>query len=240
MATEEQLRAAFAVLDVNQDGQISKEELMTILTNTNGVDALPLSDAEEIMANFDADGSGTLSVQELCTALGALDEAETDKVALDLVNAATRPEIAANLNGEATATLDAVRAEMTNAAVAGNDTSMSWAESFLLGGVAIIGIAGAAAVGVYIYSEHGDEIASLARDGAENLVQVCRDIENAVPKAGFDAKEAALTLFHGLKNATEDHREDLSAALRTSFKEMRERAGDFRAELDRQIEAIPH
>ena len=240
MVSYAQLRAAFAVFDVNKDGIISADELMKILTAKNGVSSISESEAGEIIESFDANGDGCLDIEELATALGSLDDDESEKVALDIVNAATRPEIAANLSAENEQTLDAARQEMTGAAEAANDTSMSWTETFLLGGLAIVGVAGVAAYGAYIYSEHGDEIAALARDGAENLVQVCRDIENAVPKEGFSAKEAALTLFCGLKNATEDHRTELSAALRASFKEMRERAGEFRAELDRQIEAIPH
>ena len=97
---------------------------------------------------------------------------------------------------------------------------------------AAVAVGSAVAVGFYVYSEHGDEIAELARDGAEGLVEVCQSIEQGVRKCGEEAKADAIILFHGVKNATKAGKEELSNAFRTSFIQMREDAGDLKRDID--------
>lgn len=69
--TNEQLRAAFAVFDVNGDGTVSRDELVQILMRPNtGQHAMSREQADRVFDRCDADGSGTIEYDEFVREFG--------------------------------------------------------------------------------------------------------------------------------------------------------------------------
>ena len=206
---------------------------MAVLTRETGGAPLSAEEANEVISAFDRNGDNALNLSEFIAALSSLDEDEQHHVAVDVVNAALRPEVQGNLSTDQEQILDEVRTEVGADAVAANggggSSSSSWMGDMLVGGLAV---AGAVAIGMYIWSEHKDEIRELAQDGVEGLVEVVESIESGAKKYGAEAKDAAIVLWQGARKATEHGKAELSEALRAEFASMRESAGEFKAEID--------
>ncbi len=73
-------QAAFEHMDVNNDGQIDKEELNTALTQFGG-GVISDDDVDEVMAEVDFDENGSISIEELVVAFGETFEVEEEKSA---------------------------------------------------------------------------------------------------------------------------------------------------------------
>lgn len=71
-------QAAFEHMDVNNDGQIDKEELNTALTQFGG-GVISDDDVDEVMAEVDFDENGSISIEELVVAFGETFEVEEEK-----------------------------------------------------------------------------------------------------------------------------------------------------------------
>ena len=71
-------QAAFEHMDVNNDGQIDKEELNSALTQFGG-GVISDDDVDEVMAEVDFDENGSISIEELVVAFGETFEAEEEK-----------------------------------------------------------------------------------------------------------------------------------------------------------------
>lgn len=68
-ATEQELKAAFALFDFNGDKTLSKDELVSILTRpTPGREPISHQDAEKLFQKMDADSNGRVSYDEFATA----------------------------------------------------------------------------------------------------------------------------------------------------------------------------
>ena len=67
-ASEEKLRAAFAVFDTNGDGTISKDELAAILTREGGGQPLSPEEVEQVFAKMDLDMDGSIAMSEFAQA----------------------------------------------------------------------------------------------------------------------------------------------------------------------------
>ena len=71
-------QAAFEHMDVNNDGQIDKEELNSALTQFGG-GVISDDDVDEVMSEVDFDENGSISIEELVIAFGETFEAEEEK-----------------------------------------------------------------------------------------------------------------------------------------------------------------
>ena len=71
-------QAAFEHMDVNNDGQIDKEELNSALTQFGG-GVISDDDVDEVMAEVDFDENGSISIEELVVVFGETFEAEEEK-----------------------------------------------------------------------------------------------------------------------------------------------------------------
>jgi calcium-dependent protein kinase len=65
----EEMKATFKAMDVNNDGTISTEELMTFLKNSGVSDGVAKEQMADMMKNVDMDGDGTISYDELVMTL---------------------------------------------------------------------------------------------------------------------------------------------------------------------------
>ena len=73
-------QAAFEHMDVNNDGQIDREELNSALTQFGG-GVISDDDVDEVMAEVDFDENGSISIEELVVAFGETFEDEEEKAA---------------------------------------------------------------------------------------------------------------------------------------------------------------
>ena len=71
-------QAAFEHMDVNNDGQIDKEELNSALTQFGG-GVISDDDVDEVMSEVDFDENGSISIEELVIAFGETFESEEEK-----------------------------------------------------------------------------------------------------------------------------------------------------------------
>jgi len=72
MASDEQLKAAFAVLDVDSNGTLSRDEFQKILARPSAdgtPSALDATTIDDILNLFDTNGDGLVSVEEYVTAM---------------------------------------------------------------------------------------------------------------------------------------------------------------------------
>ena len=86
MASQEDLRAAFALYDTNGDGLLSPDELKAIMCRqVPGGTARTEAEVDELVRQFDTDGDGMLSMEELSKAWMQLDlrTSKWDAPALD-------------------------------------------------------------------------------------------------------------------------------------------------------------
>lgn len=91
----DEIKAAFAVFDVDKSGNLSAAELRAILTR-GATPILSAAEVDEVIAHFDKDGSGSLSVQEFAEACFQLDDSEAEIVRQNVEAAREEQAVAAN------------------------------------------------------------------------------------------------------------------------------------------------
>ena len=89
------LATAFMLFDKDKSGTIDASELKEILTRAGNRDTIALSekDAEELIADFDDNGDGVFSLEELVKCWGAI--GSNDEAKIDAAIAERRAKVAA-------------------------------------------------------------------------------------------------------------------------------------------------
>ena len=78
LGSSEELKAAFAIFDVDADGYLTPAELRRILTRPSGGQPALLTDedVDKLVSEFDTNGDGVLSVDEFAQAMASLSTGE--------------------------------------------------------------------------------------------------------------------------------------------------------------------
>jgi Ca2+-binding EF-hand superfamily protein len=105
------LRSAFDKFDEDGSGELTTDEVVTILTRMGGGKAMSEEDARSFIQEFDRNGDGSLNVKEFVTAMGVM----SDAAGLDGEEAKFAKQIAAGMNVDAGVTTGSISDSVDNA-----------------------------------------------------------------------------------------------------------------------------